>query len=251
MSSVRELAGRTPRGPGRVWTAWHGPVCEVVIDHPRRRNALTPHMMVDLADLELGDARCLVLRGAEGTFCSGGDLSALRQELARPGMGAALATFMTAAVDRMIEAAPLVVALEGHALGGGAELVVAGDFVYAAPGAELGFVQAALGVSPGFGGGGRLVHRVGPARARALLVTAARVESQRAYQLGLVDEIHPYPVEEARVLAARVASMPAGAVRAARRVAGAWAEGDGRAAELEAFDELWGGPDHLAALGRR
>ncbi len=250
MKDLGELAASTPRGGGRVRVEGGGGVCEVVLDHPERRNALTPHMMVDLADVDLDGVRCVLIRGEAGTFCSGGDLGAVRDSMARPGLGRVLGEFMTRAVDRLATL-PMVGVLEGHALGGGAELLAACDYVVAARGAEIGFVQAALGVSPGFGGGGHLVRRVGPGRALALLMAAERMPSVRALELGLVDEIHDDPLPRARALAQRIAALPPAAVAGAREVVRAWTTGNGRATELDVFDRLWGGADHRTALSRR
>ncbi|MBM4393566.1 MAG: enoyl-CoA hydratase/isomerase family protein, partial [Deltaproteobacteria bacterium] len=165
MIDLPALAASLPRGEGRVHATVIDGVAEVVLDHPARRNAFTPHMMVDLGQLDVSGARCILLRGAGTSFCSGGDLGAVREHLALPGGGRALATFMATAIARLSRHAPIVGCVEGHALGGGAELLAACDIVVAAPTAEVGFVQARLGVSPGFGGGGYLAGRVGPARA--------------------------------------------------------------------------------------
>ncbi|MBM4368810.1 MAG: enoyl-CoA hydratase/isomerase family protein, partial [Deltaproteobacteria bacterium] len=198
MIDLPALAASLPRGEGRVHATVIDGVAEVVLAHPARRNAFTPHMMVDLGRLDVSGARCILLRGAGESFCSGGDLGAVRQHLALPGAGRALASFMADAIARLSRQAPIVGCAEGHALGGGAELLAACDIVVAAPTAEVGFVQARLGVSPGFGGGGYLARRVGPGRARAILVAAERLPAARALALGLVDEIADPPLPRAR-----------------------------------------------------
>ncbi len=251
MIDLHAIAASLPRGSGRVHATVKDGLAEVVLDHPARRNAFTPHMMVDLAGLDVSGARCILLHGEGQSFCSGGDLGAVRQHLAVPGAGRALATFMANAIARLSRHAPIVGCLEGHALGGGAELLAACDIVIASPSAEVGFVQARLGVSPGFGGGAFLARRVGPGRTRAILVAAERLSASRAWSLGLVEEIADPPLPRARELATRIAAMPPEAVAGAREVAEAWVQGDGGATELDVFDRLWGGPAHIAALDRR
>jgi len=82
---------------------------------------------------------------------------------------------------------PVVAALNGLALGGGAELALACDLRIAAPNAEIGFLQAQLGLTTAWGGGIDLALTVGDRRALRILATAARIGPARALDLGLVD----------------------------------------------------------------
>ena len=81
----------------------------------------------------------------------------------------------------------MIAALNGHALGGGAELALACDLRVAAPHAEIGFLQAQLNVTTAWGGGIDLALTVGDRRALRILSTSARLEASRALDLGLVD----------------------------------------------------------------
>ena len=80
---------------------------------------------------------------------------------------------------------PVVALVNGHAVGGGAELALAADWRLVDPRAELRFVHAGFGLVPGFGGLGRLARLVGPAEALRLLATRASVDGPRAVELGL------------------------------------------------------------------
>jgi ethylmalonyl-CoA/methylmalonyl-CoA decarboxylase len=228
-------------------------VAELVIDNAARRNAVSPGMMVDLEHalerLEAWDGAAVVVRGA-GTkaFCSGGDLEAVERHLLDH--GDAMALFMTDLLDRMHRLRCVVIAaVEGVALGGGAEILTAADLVIASEGASIGFVHATLAVSPGWGGGLRLVEKVGPSNAMRLLALAERHDPAAAKRLGIVDEVVPLgaAVGEAERWRARLASLPPDALRAAIEVA----RGATRDRERELFVSLWGSPLHRTALGTK
>ncbi|MDP2305977.1 MAG: enoyl-CoA hydratase/isomerase family protein [Pseudomonadota bacterium] len=250
LTDFRALVETLPPGPGRV-VVTTGDLATIRFDHEPSRNALDPAMMVALSDAieAVRDARVVVLSGAHRTFCSGGNLGAVRSHLAMPGAGRAFGAFMQDALDRLAALDAIVIAVvEGAALGGGAELVVTADLVVAAPDARIGFVHARLGVSPGFGGGGRLVSRVGPRAALQVLAFARVLGAAEAHAIDLVDEVDPDPHARADALATELLALPAAAVRGAKRVVRAAAPPVGRTEELEVFAELWGGPDHQRAL---
>lgn len=242
-----------PRGEGRVRLEQRGDHAELILDSPAARNAISPGMMVDLgehvAELERASGRSLIVRGEGDAFCAGGNLAAVREHLLEPGSGAAMCAYMTALLDRLSRLPRLVVAaVEGAALGGGAELLTAADLVIASDEARVGFVQAALGVSPGWGGGRRLVRRVGPRRAVPILALAEVMSASEAMAAGLVDLLAPAggALERARARVATLDRVDPEALRAALLV------GRGASVETEArlFGELWGGPAHRDALGR-
>jgi enoyl-CoA hydratase/carnithine racemase len=242
-----------PRGEGRVALELRDRDAELVIDNAARRNAISPGMMVDLEQalerLEAWDGAAVVVRGA-GTkaFCSGGDLEAVERHLLDHGNG--MARFMTDLLDRMRRLRCVVIAaVEGSALGGGAEILTAVDLVVASEGASIGFVHASLAVSPGWGGGRRLVERVGTAHAMRLLAFAERHDAAAAKRLGIVDEIVPegHALGEAERWTARLASLPPDALRAAVEIA----RGTTIDRERALFVSLWGAPLHRAALGAK
>ncbi len=252
MTTFREWASTLPPGAGRVRVT-PGDIAEIILDDPRTRNALSPRMMVELADAvdAVAAARVVLLRGDHGTFCSGGNLADVRAHLARPGVGRQMGTFMQATLHRLATSDAVVVGvLDGAAMGGGAELLAACDRVFAAPSARVGWVQARLAVSPGFGGGARLVARVGAARALEHLLGGPVPASEAG---ALVDALSVDPLAAARAWAEEVARLDPAAARGAVRIVRAARAIDPRVAEveLEVFDALWGAPAHLAALDRR
>lgn len=247
--------GQLPRGRGQVRLEGYGPIAELVLDNPSARNAISPGMMVDLErhldTLEGSETLGLLVRGEGGAaFCAGGDLGAVAEHLLEPGAGAGMCAFMTAQLDRLSRLPMVVVAaVEGAALGGGAELLTAVDVVIASEAARIGFVQASLGVSPGWGGGARLVRRVGVHRAVQWLGLAQLHPAAEAVALGLVNRLSPpgEAVRAARALLAPLESLPVEAVRASISVARGTA---GPEEEQRLFAGLWGGPAHVEALAR-
>ncbi len=241
-----------PRGRGAVHLLGDGPVRELVLDNPAARNAMGPGMMADLAHavdrLQADPPAAVVIHGAGGrAFCAGGDLKAVREQLLAPGTATGMAAFMAGVLDRLATLpCRVIAAVEGAALGGGSELLTACDLVIAARDARIGFVHASLGVSPGWGGGARLVRQLGSRRAVALLAPTGPPTATRAHRLGLVDELcdSGSALSVAHERAAFLARSPLTAVHAAVAIARSGA----RDAELGAFERLWGGPDHLAAL---
>ncbi len=247
--------GQLPRGSGQVVLKSEDGVLEVLIDNAKRAGAIGPRMMVDLSRLP-GELRshqpaAVVLHSTSPTgraFCAGGDLASVRAHLMEADAAADMCDLMSWVLDSLAEAPCLVLAaVEGPALGGGAEILTACDHIYAGPEAQVGFVHARLGVSPGWGGGARLLRRVGRREAIWWLTEARAVRASDAQEHGLLEDIVPRgaALGRARAHAARVASLPRTALRAAM----ALANGD-TDQERALFLSLWGGPDHRAALQR-
>src|SRR5207237_4772827 len=84
-----------------------------------------------------------------------------------------------------------IAAVNGYALGGGLELAVACDMIFASENAKLGLPEVTLGVTPGFGGTQRLVRLVGKLRADEIIFTGDMVDAQTACRIGLVNEVVP------------------------------------------------------------
>ncbi|MGH3643839.1 MAG: enoyl-CoA hydratase/isomerase family protein, partial [Mycobacterium sp.] len=130
----------------------------ITIDRPHARNAISLETMDQLADaLDGADgARALVIKGAgEKAFVSGGDLKELAL-LRTEADAAAMAWKMRSVCDRIAAfPGPVLAAVNGHALGGGAEVAVAADIRIAADDVKIGFNQAALAIMPAWGGAER------------------------------------------------------------------------------------------------
>lgn len=196
----------------------------LIVNRPHVRNALNWATMEAFAArveqlYEEPNLRALILTGAGQAFVSGGDLSEL-QYYPRPEDGARLTQIMGDALQRF-EAlpCPTIAAINGPARGGGAEVALACDLRVVAEDATLGFVQARLGLIPGWGGGQRLLRAVGYARALEILTIGHILTASEALTLGLVNSIAPEngALETARILAGKIAANPNACICATKR----------------------------------
>ena len=188
-------------------------ISEIILENPKKRNALSGHMINQLIDI-LDDLLYhspqtigVVLRGKTPSqhyqhppvFCAGLDFSLAKSVINTPEKGVEMCTMMTDALTRLKQSSILSVALiHGPALGGGAELSTACDFraMTSAPSTEIGFVHATIGASPGWGGATRLLNIVGRNKALHLLCSAQRLTPLQAVQYGLCDHIFELSDEE-------------------------------------------------------
>jgi enoyl-CoA hydratase/carnithine racemase len=221
----------------------------VTVDRPQARNAISLSTMDDLEKALDGasGARALVIRGAgDRAFISGGDLkelSAIRTE----DEALAMSMRMRGVLDQLSAfPGPVIAALNGHALGGGAEVAVAADIRVAADDVKIGFNQVSLAIMPAWGGAERLARLVGPGRALLLAGTGRVLEVAEAHRIGLVDEVYPrVSFEDSwRSLARSLAHAPAGQIK--RVTAGTLAAEEAAAA----FARLWVADEHWAAAER-
>ncbi len=220
----------------------------ITIDRPHARNAISLETMAQL-DKALDGAKGasgLVLTGAgDRAFVSGGDLkelSALRTEE----QASAMAFRMRSICDRIASfPAPVVAALNGHALGGGAEFAVAADIRLAADDIKIGFNQVTLAIMPAWGGAERLVELVGFSKALLLAGTGRILAAAEAEHIGLVDQVIPRASfdEQWRAIARSLASAPAGEVKRVMR-------GVPATEAISAFARLWVSDEHWVAADK-
>jgi enoyl-CoA hydratase/carnithine racemase len=188
-----------------------GPVLVLTLDNPARRNALSPPLraaMERVLDQAEGDRtiRAIVVTGSGGTFCSGGDLSAMEvggplqgRERLRPAHQ--LIRFLVAGSK------PVVAAVEGWAAGAGLSLACACDTVVAAEDARFMAAFGKVGLMADLGLPHTLPNRVGLARARQILLYGEPIAAEEALRIGLVDHVVPAgqalakALERARILA--------------------------------------------------
>ena len=170
-------------------------VLRVVINRPAKRNPLSRALLAQLRavlDAHRDDATLVlaVLRGAgETSFAAGGDLRDFAP-LRSPDEAQALFDLGNAALHAIRRfPVPVVAALNGLALGGGAELAVACDYRIAAPHAKIGFVQGTLAIPTAWGGASDLAAIVGPSAALGLLADSRVLDAQAALAIGLVDAV--------------------------------------------------------------
>ena len=143
-----------------------GAVAILRINRPEARNALNAAVFAalngHLAELRTDDSvRAIVLAGASGVFCAGADITAFDALRADPLIGQRRASGGTLWADLENFPKPVIAAVEGLALGGGLELVLACDTSIVGQGARLGLPEVKLGVIPGGGGTQRLIRALG------------------------------------------------------------------------------------------
>jgi enoyl-CoA hydratase len=220
----------------------------ITIDRPHARNAISLETMDQLEKALDGaeGARALVITGAgEKAFVSGGDLkelSALRTEVD----ASAMAFRMRSICDRIAGfPTPTVAALNGHALGGGAEFAVAADIRIAADDIRIGFNQVALEIMPAWGGAERLVALVGYSKALLLAGTGTVIEAAEAERIGLVDRVLPRAsfADDWRAIARALANRPAGEIKRVMK-------GATTTEAVAAFARLWVSDEHWAAADK-
>jgi enoyl-CoA hydratase len=166
----------------------------VRINRPHARNALSRETLGEIGRVFRAHAaaaiKAAVITG-EGSdaFAAGGDLKELSLLRTEEDVGAFFDESSRAVDEVRRFPLPTVAALNGMALGGGAELAVACDFRVAVPTASLGFIQARLNISCGFGGGQDLIRLLGPAAGMAEGLRAETLSAAQALERGLVDQV--------------------------------------------------------------
>lgn len=172
-----------------------GAVAVVTLDYQARRNALSPALKAQLAlALEAVEAdpacRAVVLTGAGGQFCAGGDLDSMRVGNLADGRARMAANH---ALLRLLarSSKPLVAAVEGWCAGGGIGLALCCDTIVAAEGARFVASFPKVGLVPDFGLLHTLPLRVGAGAARQMMLYADPVDAVRAERIGLVDQVVP------------------------------------------------------------
>ncbi|HEY6876747.1 MAG TPA: enoyl-CoA hydratase-related protein [Polyangiales bacterium] len=231
-----------------VVLAHEGPISTLTIQRPAVLNALNVEVLVAIkraADevRERVEARVLIVTGAgEKAFVAGADIAAMREM--GPQEARIFAAKGHAAMDAIAELPlPVIAAVNGFALGGGCELALACDFIYASERARFGQPEVNLGILPGFGGTQRLARRVPQGVARELIYSGAVIDAQEALRIGLVNRVLPPEqlIPECRKTAELIASKAPLAIQQAKRVIGEGLDNvlrDGNELEQEAFVRL-------------
>lgn len=211
------MTGAAPAGANRIGdvvvSADDG-VVTAVIDRPDKRNAINYAVIDGLngaiaATVDSG-AHVLLLRGAGGTFCAGADLAYV-QSILHDGSGLESYVTRLSEVCDQLATGPFasIAAVDGYALAGGCELLLACDLAVASVDARIGDRHLANSLLPGAGGSVRLIHAVPPARARYLLYTAEMISGSEAERWGLVtaavpaNQLHEHVASLARHIAAK------------------------------------------------
>jgi enoyl-CoA hydratase len=225
------------------------PVGIITFNRPSVLNALRNRLLSEfsqaLADLdEHNGVRAVVVTGAgEKAFAAGADIAELNAiATARTGVEQARrGQALTRQIERLRK--PVIMAVNGFALGGGCELAMAGDILIASDNAKFGQPEVNLGLLPGYGGSQRMTRLVGKGMAMYLCLTGEMIDAREALRIGLVQKVVPLPelLAEAKRIAALIASKAPLAVAACKRAINGGAHlsiDDGLALEALEFGTL-------------
>jgi enoyl-CoA hydratase len=234
-----------------------GDVAIWTLARPAARNALDRETFAALERALAAAAsdvllRAVVLTGEGSTFCSGGDLREFREATTREQAGELADSGRRVCAGLAGLRVPVIAALSGPAIGGGAELAMACDLRVADPGATLCFRHAHMGVTTAWGILPKLIGTVGTATASRLLLTGVTLDAHEALRLGLVDEV----VAGGCVAGALswCSDVAKGSPQALAELKGlirdASSSNDERlqARERERFIDTWTGADHREAM---
>jgi enoyl-CoA hydratase len=225
----------------------------LTFNRPKALNALNPKTLEEVGqvvDRVRSDdtVRVLVLTGAgEKAFVAGADISEF------PKMNALQARLFGERGQEVFFKLeqlpkPVIACVNGFALGGGCELAMSCDFIYASDKARFGQPEVNLGLIPGFGGTQRLARLVGRAKAKELCMTGEMIDAQQAKELGLAAKVFPADqlIEETMKAARLLASKSPNVLRSVKQVVDRGMDVDlksGCALEVEAFGVCFASQD--------
>jgi enoyl-CoA hydratase/carnithine racemase len=201
-----------------------GPVRILTMNRPEKRNALNSQLTQGLLDaFRAADADesvgCIILTGAGPGFCAGADLSEFKDlQQAVAAENRAELTMQLHLVFSKISK-PIITAINGHAMGGGAGLAIAGDLAVMAEGAKLGYPEPKHGIVAAIVMA-NLVRQVGRKAAFELVALGEPIDAQRAFQLGMVNRVVEQKnlLSEAVVLAEKLAAIKRPAMAETKRL---------------------------------
>ncbi|MFK7988687.1 MAG: enoyl-CoA hydratase/isomerase family protein [Sandaracinaceae bacterium] len=234
-----------------------GAVVTLTINRPDKLNALNSEVLDTLLShierLRGEDGvRCAILTGEGKAFVAGADIAEMKN------YGEEEAKAFSEKGHRVMDGFetlpfPVIAAVNGFALGGGAELALGCDFIHASEKAKFGQPEVKLGVIPGFGGTSRLARRVGVAMARELVYSGNIIRADEARRIGLANQVHaPEALMDAvNALAKTIASVGPRAVDEAKKT---FLEGEEQALteanrlEIAAFARCFGTADQTEGM---
>lgn len=226
----------------------HAPkITVVMMNRPHALNAMNTQMMMDLRDcfqefyVDPGLANCIILTGSgERGFCAGADLKE------RDGMSEATWRKQHAIVEQLVRnifacPVPIIAAVNGAAFGGGLELALATDFMYASETAKLALPEVTRGIMPGAAGPQNLPRACGVRRAKELVLTGEAFTAQQGFEWGIVNKVCAPDklMEDTLATARRIAENAPIGVRQAKKSLDKATELDrnsGYAFEIEAYN---------------
>lgn len=234
-----------------------GRVGTLTFNRPEKLNALNKEMLAEVAAVldhvaREPEIRVLIITGQGRAFIAGADIQAM-SELA-PLEAQELARLGQEVFNRMNRLPiPVIAAVNGFALGGGCEMAMAADFIYASDTARFGQPEINLGIMPGWGGTQRLARRVGLGAALELCLTGRVIDAAEARALGLVARVFPVDklMDECLEVARGLAEKGRTALQAIKQVVYRGLDLDlqsGLALEAGAFGLCFASPDAREGL---
>jgi enoyl-CoA hydratase len=212
-------------GYKNISLTFEGEIGILMINRPKSLNALN---IETLKEIQMGiqevkdrsEMKVLILTGAgEKAFVAGADITEMKEMNSLQATHFSQLGHLTLNMIQDLDR-PVIAAVNGFALGGGMEVALACDFIYASENARFGFPEVTLGVFPGFGGTQRLPRLIGKGKAKELILTGKIISAQEAFQVGIVNRVFPQAslMEETKKVAAQIAGNGAVGVRLAKMV---------------------------------
>ena len=171
-------------------------IAVVSFNRPKALNALNRKTLEEFIDIVNGlaandNVKVVIITGTgEKAFIAGADIAEMKDM--KPLDALEFMKLGHEAISGLEELPkPVIAAVNGFALGGGAELTLACDFTFASENAKFGFPEVGLGIFPGFGGTQRLPRLIGKAQAKELILTGKMISAQKAYKIGMVNRVFP------------------------------------------------------------
>ena len=203
-------------------------IATITLNRPEARNALAPQMRVELAEAMASikekageDVKAVILTGAGGAFCAGGDVKSMGSRLNSASKArAALRDDHQKMFDLMNLELPVISLIDGAAAGAGANIALAADFVLATPRGFLMQAFVRIGLVPDWGGMYILPKLIGLQKAKELVFSGRRVYAEEAKKMGLIYDIvgADTAMKDARAFASRFIDAPTQAIGLAKNI---------------------------------
>jgi enoyl-CoA hydratase len=208
-----------------ILLSFEGEIGILAINRPKALNALN---IETLKDIQMGieeakdraELKILIVTGSgEKAFVAGADIAEMKGMNAVEALNFSKLGHLTLKMIQDFDR-PVIAAVNGYALGGGTEIAVACDFIYASENARFGLPEVTLGIFPGFGGTQRLPRLIGKGKAKELILTGKMITAQEAFQMGIVNRVFPQTslMEETKKVALQIAANGAVGVKLAKMV---------------------------------
>jgi len=220
-----EQTGRQKMEYKNISLAFEGEIGILMINRPKSLNALN---IETLKDIQMGiqevkehpEVKVLILTGAgEKAFVAGADITEMKGMNSLQAVQFSKLGHLTLRMIQDLDR-PVIAAVNGFALGGGTEIALACDFIYASENARFGLPEVTLGIFPGFGGTQRLPRLIGKGKAKELILTGKTISAEEASQMGIVNRVFPQDslMGETKKVATQIVANGAIGVRLAKMV---------------------------------